>query len=196
MKKTYVIILLFLILLMFTSNCKGNFSVNPRELSIKMLDEFIQGNTSKKIIISNNIGDSINISWYIDNPTLDLIRENKTLIPSISWIRIEPQWKIILPNSSSSFYVFLDIPEHKDNYNKHWESWPVFKQEESQFFNWEHAVRLYIDTPEKFPNNEKEQKDFLSFIFENFLVIIILAVVVMLFLIILYFMKFKNHKQS
>ena len=181
---------------MFTSNCKGNFSVTPIEQSIKMNDEFIQGNTTKKIIISNNIEDSINISWYVDNPTLDLIRENKTLIPSLSWISIEPRWKIIPPNSSSDFYIYLDIPQDKNNYNKHWETWLVFKQEKIQFFNWEHAVRLYIDTPEDYPNNDNKDNDLFSFFSENSLILIIFVVIIISLVIIFYFVKFKNEKKS
>ncbi|KYK32623.1 MAG: hypothetical protein AYK22_07235 [Thermoplasmatales archaeon SG8-52-3] len=147
MKKSYLIIL-FSFLLIFTSSCLANFNVQPREISIIMNENFIYGNTTKMIIITNNNDENINISWYLDNPTQDLIRENKTLIPSLSWISIEPKWQIIAPFGSARFYIILKIPEEKENFNQHWETWPVFKQEETQFFNWEHAVRLYIDTPE------------------------------------------------
>jgi hypothetical protein len=192
MRKSYVILLFLLAILFCTSNCKANFSVTPREISIIMKDEFIQGNTSKKIIIANNIEENINISWYIDNPTQDLIRENKTLVPNLSWIKIEPKWKIIPPNGSSIFYIFLDIPNLKENYNKHWESWPVFKQEESQFFNWEHAIRLYIDTTETYQNNEKKDKNLFSIIVENNIMIFLVIVVFISIVLLLFFVKFKK----
>ena len=196
MKKSYVILLFFSILLIFTSNCKGNFNVQPRELSIKMEDEFIQGNTSKKIVVTNNIEKEINISWYLDNPTQDLIRENKTIIPSLSWIIIEPQWKIIPSNGSSIFYIYLDIPEEKDNYNQHWETWPVFKQEESQFFNWEHAIRLYIDTPETHQNDNKKNQNLFSFFSENSLIIFLILIICISVGISLLFITIKTKKNK
>ena len=83
MKKSCLIILFFSILLIFTSSSSANFSVKPRELSIIMKDDLIFGNASKMVFVTNNIEESINISWYLDNPSQDLIRENKTLIPSL-----------------------------------------------------------------------------------------------------------------
>jgi len=192
MKKSYVIFLLFSILLICSSNCKGNFSVTPRELSIKMEDYFISGNSSKKIIVTNQIEESINISWYLDNPSQDLIRENKTLIPSLTWISIEPEWKTIPPNGNTFFYIYIDIPEDKDNYNQHWELWPVFKQEETEFFNWEHAVRLYIDTPEIVPDDEKKEQNLFSIFSENILIIFFFVIIFTAAIVSLFFLKIKN----
>ena len=158
MKKILALSSLLLLLLIYFPICKANFDVQPRELFITMNNEFIQGNTSKSVTIINSNDESINISWYIDHPTLDLIRENRTLIPSFSWISLEPQWKIIPPNSNAIFYIYLDIPNQQENLNQHWEIWPVFKQEETQFLNWEHTVRLYIDTPNKIPDDNTPEK--------------------------------------
>ena len=192
MKKSYVIFLIFSILLIFSSNCKGNFSVTPRELSIKMEDYFISGNSSKKIIVTNQIEESINVSWYLDNPSQGLIRENKTLIPSLAWITIEPEWKTIPPNGTTYFYIYLDIPEDKDNYNQNWELWPVFKQEETEFFNWEHAVRLYIDTPETVPNDEKKDQDLFSIFSENILMIFLIIIILTTAIVSILFLKNKK----
>lgn len=194
MKKSYVIFLLFSILLILSSNCKGNFSVNPRELAIKMEDYFISGNSSKKIIVTNQIEESINVSWYLDNPSQDLIRENKTLIPSLTWINIEPEWINIPPNSSTFFYIYLEIPQDKDNYNQHWELWPVFKQEETEFFNWEHAVRLYIDTPETIQNDGKKDQKLFSIFSENILMIFFIVIIFSVAIVSLLFVKIKNRK--
>jgi hypothetical protein len=159
-----------------------------------MEDEFVQGNTSKKVIITNNIEDEINISWYIDNPTQDLIRENKTPIPSLAWISIEPVSKVIPPNGSSIFYIHLDIPKEKENINQHWECWPVFKQEESQLFNWEHAIRLYIDTPETYQNEGKKDKDLFSIILENNLMVFLLVVICITIAISIFLVRFRYKK--
>jgi len=192
MKKSYLIIL-FSFLLIFTSSCLANFNVQPREISIIMNENFIYGNTTKMIIITNNNDENINISWYLDNPTQDLIRENKTLIPSLSWISIEPKWQIIAPFGSARFYIILKIPEEKENFNQHWETWPVFKQEETQFFNWEHAVRLYIDTPEKFPNELSKEKDIFSILNENSIIYSVIVICVIIVFSV-FIVKIKNKK--
>lgn len=197
MKKTSALLLIFSILLMFNSNCKGDFNVKPRELSIVMADEFILGNTTKGVIVTNTIEESINISWYLDHPTQDLIRENKTLIPSLSWISIEPKWQIITPGNNALFYIYLDIPEEKENLNKHWETWPVFKEEETQFFNWEHAVRLYIDTPEIIPNDNNRDEGLFSFFLDNSLLISIIVIICVALVVSLFIIKpmFKRNKK-
>jgi len=194
MKKSYLIFLLFSILLICSSNCRANFSVTPRELSIKMNDYFIQGNSSKKISVTNQIEESINVSWYLDNPSQELIRENKTLIPSLTWISIEPEWKVIPPNGSAFFYIYLDIPEEKNNFNQHWESWPIFKQKETEFFNWEHAVRLYIDTPEIIQQNGENGKNLFSIFSENILIIFFIVIIFIVATISLLFLKNRNKK--
>jgi hypothetical protein len=147
-----------------------------------MSDEFISGNTSKKITVTNNINESINISWYLDNPTQDLIRENKTIIPDLSWLSIEPKWKIIPPDSEARFFIYLDIPDERESYNKSWEVWPVFRQNASQFFNWEHAVRLYIDTPDKGLNEENKNQD-CSYLIITFILIICIVIVISIFIV-------------
>ena len=193
MRKSYAV-LLFSILLLFLPICKANFSITPREISITMDDDFIQGNTSKIIIVTNHIEETINISWYIDHPTQDSIRENKTLIPNLSWISIIPQWKIIPPNGSTMFYIYLDIPREKENLNQNWEIWPVFKQEETQFINWEHALRLYIDTPEMFPNEKNKDQNPPSFINENSIIIVSITIIFIAVAISLYIFQTKNKK--
>ena len=198
MRKSFTLLLIFSILLTCSSICKGNFSVQPREISIKMIDELIIGNTSKSVIITNNLEESINVSWYLDHPTQDLIRENKTLVPSLSWISLEPEWQIIPAKSNTLFYIYLNIPEEKENFNQHWETWPVFKQEETQFFNWEHALRLYIDTPDIFSKEKNKDQNLFSNIAENSFIIFIIFIVCLAVLISLFIIKInkKGNKKS
>lgn len=157
MKKTIVMALIILISLILPCSCKGALSVHPLELWITMDDEFINGNTSKIIMVKNNDDFSVNFTWYIDHPLPDSIRVNKTVIPSLSWVVIEPKWHIARPGDTVSFYIHLDIPESENNLNQHWEIWPTFKQNKSQgVFGFEQSVRLYIDTPveAKIENNQ------------------------------------------
>ena len=150
MKKTFVLTLIILISLMLPYSCKGALSVQPLELWIVMDDEFINGNTLKKIMVTNNDDFSVNFTWYIDHPSSDLIRANRTLIPSLSWVDIEPKWHIAQPGDTVSFYIYLDIPENEEYLSQHWETWPTFKQNKTQgMFELEQSVRLYIDTPLK-----------------------------------------------
>lgn len=191
MKKKFFLLLIFILFLVYFPVCKGNFNVFPRESSITMTNEFIKGNTSKRVLITNNIDKSINVSWYLDNPTLDLIRENKTIIPYLDWISIEPKWHVIKPYDDAYFYIYLDIPNSPQNYNQHWEVWPTFREEETQFFNLEHTVRLYIDTPAEIKNDD-ELNIFNFFSIQNSVLIfvIIIAVVILSF-----FIKKKNYKK-
>ena len=65
MKKIVPQLLIIIIPLIFSSLCKGNISVQPPEISITMKDEFIHGNTSKKITITNTNNNNINATWYL-----------------------------------------------------------------------------------------------------------------------------------
>ena len=118
MRKTIVLPLTFLLFFTSVSICNGAFSVYPVELSITMGDEFISGNTSRAITVGNYEDQSINISWYLDHPVpISDIRPDKTPIPNLSWINIEPQRQIISPQSSATFYIHLNIPESEEYFN-------------------------------------------------------------------------------
>jgi hypothetical protein len=156
-----------------------------------MDNEFIQGNTSKSVSILNSNDEIINVSWYIDNPTLDLIREDRTMIPNSAWVSIEPEWQIIQPFGNALFYIYLDIPNSQNNCNQHWEIWPTFKQEETQIFNWEHTLRLYIDTPEEF-NVDTNKDSLFSLSIENIVLISIIIIVVLMSLFVISKKKIKK----
>jgi len=199
MKKTLTLTSFFLLLLFCSSTCQGNFGVQPRELSITMNDEFIQGNTLKSIKITNPNDYDINISWYLDHPSSDLIRPNKTLIPDFSWIDLKPQWQIISANSNAIFDIFLNIPENEENLNHNWETWVTFKQEEKQFINIENAVRLYIDTPSEMTTSNDQDSDSLSIRIGDQIKIPlfnigIVAVIILLLVICILFIKKKKSK--
>lgn len=163
MRKTLVLTLTFLLFFTSVSICNGAFSVYPVEQSITMGDEFISGNTSRAITVGNYEDQSINISWYFDHPVpISDIRPDKTPIPDLSWIDIEPQLQIISPQSSATFYIHLNIPESKEYLNQHWETWITFKQEKKQFINIEAAIRLYINTPMELITNNDQNSDALS----------------------------------
>lgn len=196
MKKIFILALLILISLMLPFCCKAAISVSPLELWITMDKDFINGNTSKKIIVTNNDEFSVNITWYLDHPTADLMRANKTKIPSFSWIKIEPKWRIAQPGETVSFYIHLDIPEIGENLNRNWEIWPTFNQNKSEgVFKLEQSVRLYIDTPSKLII-DKDQEAFSIKIGDQitislFEMIIVAIIIVVLVLGILFVKKGK-----
>ena len=120
MKKSLIFFILFITI---ASLCieigRCGVSVSPMELSITMRDNLIQGNTSKKITININESDSYNVTWYIEHPTpIEWMRENKTKIPDLSWIDVDPKWNIIPGFDSSDFYIHLSIPDDNDSYGK------------------------------------------------------------------------------
>lgn len=161
MKKTVTLIIITLFLLMSIPICKGNIAVQPLEISITMDNEFIHGNTSEKIMITNNNDYSTNISWYLEHPNpISWMRPNKTFIPSLSWIDLNSKWHIIPPDDSVSFYIYLDVPESEEHLKQHWETWITFKEEYQEgVFNQEHAVRMYIDTPSEVTKNNYSQNE-------------------------------------
>lgn len=189
MKKLVILILIILFIIMIQlPKSKGDFNVLPLELNITMTDKFINGNTSEKIIVKNTGESDINVSWYIDNPTQDSIRRNRTLIPDLNWVELEPKYQIINPNIDTEFYIHLNIPENKNYLNQHWEVWITFKQEESYFFNFEHAIRYYIDTPTNLVNNNSSNPEINI---SNYVLLIIIAALISIIIIGFRFYKKK-----
>jgi hypothetical protein len=174
------------IILVILPKCKGSFDVQPRELYITMDIEFIKGNTSEKLKVINSEDSEINVSWYLDNPSDDLIRPNRTKIPDLSWVYLEPKSQIIEGNSNLDFFIHFNIPEDENHLDKHWEVWITFKEEESNFIKFEHAVRLHIDTPKNL--KEDNNNDLTSFV----LVFVFLFFIVLLFIIYFYKKKIKS----
>jgi len=159
MKKIVPQLLIIIIPLIFSSLCKGNIGVQPPEISITMKDEFIHGNTSKKITITNTNNNDINATWYLEHPDPpSSIRPNRTFIPDLSWIDVKPKNSLIPPNGAGEFFIYLNIPENIETLDKHWETWITFKQESSGgIFNQEYAVRVYMDTPTEIAFNNQSQ---------------------------------------
>lgn len=153
MKKTIILVILLIILIQNTQFSKANITVSPAELTIKIDDIKIDGNTTKKITITNNNSYTFNITWYLEHPNPTAwIRPNKTEIPNLNWITITPKYKKISPYNKTSFYIYLNLPYDPSIKNKHWESWITFKQgtdnNQTGFINVENAVRIYIDIPD------------------------------------------------
>jgi hypothetical protein len=197
MKKTIILISLFFFLLFISSIAKSSFGIVPRELSVTMTDEFIQGNTLKSITITNSNNYEINITWYLDHPSSDMIRSNKTTIPDLSWIDVKPKWEAIPTQSNTKFYVYLNIPEEQENLKQKWESWIVFKQHDQQFINIENAVRFYIDTPTEMTIDNNQDSDAQSKAIDNqfkisVLDITVTAIVIALFIISILYLKKKK----
>lgn len=148
MKKIQISILLFSLILLFPTISAGDMSVSPAEITISMENKnLINGNTSTKITVTNSYYYTYNVTWYIEHPTPSSIRSNKTYIPDLSWITVEPKWLEIPSKGKGIFYIYLDIPETKENLNKSWETWITFKGVEQDFINLEYAIRVYINTP-------------------------------------------------
>ena len=176
MKQTVPLVMIILLPLIFSSLCEGNVNVQPPEISISMNDEFINGNTSKKITVKNSNNNNINATWYLEHPDPpSLIRPNRTFIPDLSWIDVKPKNSLIPPNGAGEFFIYLNIPENIETLDKHWETWITFKQESSgSIFNQEHAVRIYMDTPKEIAINNQSQGLPMSLIMTLSVVIIVI----------------------
>ena len=153
MKKIMMIIPLALIFLtIFTAN-SASITVQPAEISIKMVNNFIEGNTTKKIIVTNTENHSVNVLAYLEKPYPDYIRADRIPLENLSWITVVPFQYTLQPGSSKAFYLYLTIPEkyHQKLLNKKWEIWATFREGAnssiSNAFVKEYSVRIYIDTP-------------------------------------------------
>ena len=152
MKKTLVLSIILSILLSLSMTFKATVIFDPLELPITMKNDFIQGNTSKNITITNNNAYSVNATWYLEHPNPDsYLRPNRTFIPNLSWIDVEPKWIVLPPSGIAKFYIILDIPEKNETLNQHWETWVTFQLDDNnaggEIFEREYAIRVYIDTP-------------------------------------------------
>lgn len=193
MKKTLISLIFLFLFSTLTIPIASSINVSPLELSITMDESFIQGNSSKKITVRNSYDQPYNVTWYIDNPTpISSMRENKTYMPDLSWIVVEPKWVVIPPDKSEDFYIHLDIPETNENTDKNWETWVVFKGGEQEFgqglFNFEYAVRVYIDTPQINISNEPVKQT------DDLLIPIILVIVTAIAIVIIGYFVFKKKK--
>lgn len=158
MKKTLVLSIILLLTLFLSMLGKSTIIFDPLELWITMENEFVQGNTTKFITIINNNDYSINATWYLEHPNPDsYLRPNKTLIPDLSWVDVEPRWLVISPSGTGRFYIFLDTPTNKELLNQHWETWITFQLDDNNaggdIFEREYAIRVYIDTPLEVADN-------------------------------------------
>jgi hypothetical protein len=192
MKKTLTLIIFILLtLVLLLPSSKADFDVNPRELYVTMTDKFINGNTSKSILVFNTGSYDINVTWYLDNPTEDKIRENRTIIPDLNWIDLDPTIHELNKGNSTSFYIILNIPENKIYLNQHWEVWVTFKPEKSDFITFEHAVRLYIDTPTNLTNQNSSNSEI---DYKNSIIfgVVVIAIIVVVIFFILRFLHKKK----
>jgi len=193
MKKipTLVILILLTLVMLLPVSSRADFDVNPKELYITMTDKFISGNTSESILVLNTGSYDFNVTWYLDNPIQDSIRENRTNIPDFDWIDLEPKICELKKGHSSSFYINVYIPENKKYLNQHWEVWVTFKPEKPEFITFEHAVRLYIDTPANFTH---QNSSIFSIDYRNAVIgAFVIAIIVIVILFIVRFLHQKNN---
>jgi len=157
MKRMFVISLTVLFLLFSLSSIisKADVFVSPAEISISIEDDFIDGNTSKKITVTNRYSHNISVkAWMIHPDITEWMRQNRTFIENLSWITIEPSQRVIPANSSAKFYIHLAIPNETKNqtYDKHWEIWAALKMGDASgsntaIFGEGYLVRVYVDAP-------------------------------------------------
>lgn len=145
---TYRFLLTIVLFLLCTSVVSASISISPLELTIAMDDQFISGTTGKTMTVYNNGNEEVNVTWYIEHPTpISYMRPNKTFLPNLSWITVAPQWSVLPPKGKGTFTLFSAIPDRPELYDQHWEVWVTFKSGTKGMFAFEHAVRVYIDTP-------------------------------------------------
>jgi len=178
----------FLIFLMFSNLAYADVSVQPAEIYIRMNNSYFEGNTTKKIIVTNSFPYSISVKAYFKHPEpLELIRQGREPIENLTWLELHPQKVNIPSNSSANIYIYLHVPKasQEENLNKHWESWIALsiQSEEKKNINVGYLIRTYIDTPQYI----------LSPLMSTFLIFIIMVAGIAVFISII-FIKHRSHK--
>jgi hypothetical protein len=178
--------------------CHANVVVSPAEIYITMIDEYVDGNTSKKIFVTNHNSYNVSVTAWMTHPDpAEWIRSGRTFIDNLGWITINPSKLIIPADSFAYFYIDVSIPiENKnESYDKHWESWATLKIEDasgnaSSSFKEGYLVRIYVDTPQ--PPDEPDDSPLFS---EQLLydTIIAFSVAVIITLIYFYYRRKKKN---
>lgn len=183
-----VILLFFLVMVPIS---KADVTVSPTELYLTMTDTYIEGNTTKKITVTNHYSHDISVKAWMMHPDItEWMRANRTLIENISWITIEPSELSVPSDTSANFYIYLTIPNETKNqtYYEHWETWAALKIVNASLKEG-YLVRVYIDTPK--PPTEPS-----GTLFPIFYVTSIAAIAVVLITITLYFYIEKRRKNK
>jgi hypothetical protein len=183
-----VILLFFLVMVPIS---KADVTVSPTELYLTMTDTYIEGNTTKKITVTNHYSHDISVKVWMMHPDItEWMRANRTLIENISWITIEPSELSVPSDTSANFYIYLTIPNETKNqtYYEHWETWAALKIVNASLKEG-YLVRVYIDTPK--PPTEPS-----GTLFPIFYVTSIAAIAVVLITITLYFYIEKRRKNK
>jgi hypothetical protein len=183
-----VILLFFLVMVPIS---KADVAVSPTELYLTMTDTYIEGNTTKKITVTNHYSHDISVKVWMMHPDItEWMRPNRTFIENISWITIEPSELSVPSDTSANFYIYLTIPNETKNqtYYEHWETWAALKIVNASLKEG-YLVRVYIDTPK--PPTEPS-----GTLFPIFYVTSIAAIAVVLITITLYFYIEKRRKNK
>jgi P pilus assembly chaperone PapD len=183
-----VILLFFLVMVPIS---KADVTVSPTELYLTMTDTYIEGNTTKKITVTNHYSHDISVKVWMMHPDItEWMRPNRTFIENISWITIEPSELSVPSDTSANFYIYLTIPNETKNqtYYEHWETWAALKIVNASLKEG-YLVRVYIDTPK--PPTEPS-----GTLFPIFYVTSIAAIAVVLITITLYFYIEKRRKNK
>ncbi len=199
MKKKTTLSLLLLLPIIFSTLSNATIIIHPLELTIAMDNDFIHGNTSKKIMVKNNNDYTYNVTWYLEHPKpISYLRPDRTFMPDLSWIDVEPKWLIIPPARNRAFYIHLDIPENEELLDQHWETWVTFQLNENEtgggIFEYEYAIRVYIDTPHNAAVNNYLDNNSNNDYYIIYYILILATIIILLILGILLYHKKINKK--
>jgi len=154
-KRLWVIILLIFLLQMLTTQAQASLQIWPGKLTISMPEGYPTEKISYNIEVINPYTYSVNASARVENPDIQQLTTNYSFIPDLSWVTVEPETLYLPANTSSSFKVFLDVPQSERSryHNSSWETWVVISSDKPAgdsgglVFQVELAVKLFIHTP-------------------------------------------------
>lgn len=196
MKKTIVLLLIFLILLTsFSVSVQAGLKIWPGKLRIEMNKWFDESEEIKyPIQLINPYNYGVNVTSKIENPSQKVITETFSPIPDTSWIKTIPDRLYIPPKSSADIEIILNIPEDQQEiyHNEKWETGVVINSDipvgpggGGMSFELEIAVKLFIITPK----SETEE-------FQYYYIFIFIFLIIFVYIVISYLRKKKENLKS
>ena len=195
MKKLTILFLAILVLFSsFSIIAKAGIQIWPGKLTITMNEWFDKWIETKynKIQVTNPYSYGVNVSVKLNHPGTQVISEEYSYIPDLSWIKIEPETIYLPPNSSNFFEVIIEVPKNEQfkYFNEKWETWAVFTSnlypghQGGMNFQVELAVKLFINTPK----SEAAGSQYL------YIILFLISTIFVVFIILVYLKKRKNYQ--
>jgi hypothetical protein len=150
----FIVSLFFLegFIILMSTPASASISVSPPDVTITMNDVFPEKEIKFNVKVENLNRYDTNVSARIENQIPNLLKENYTNMPNLSWVKITPNIVLLSAKQSKLLEVTIYIPDEEKplHYNERWEFVVVLSEiQHGVHLKTEIAIEIYIKTPEK-----------------------------------------------